>query len=152
MHIIHRWKALGAFFLCEQKFPPEQPVCYPTHCYTTWHTYFMDTVSYPRSSCRPVAWKKNNFKCLGCFMGKGLDRNRIPEGHSWQRWTISAFLSSTILNSTSAPISCFLSFVSEIMLKAPYWKYILQLRNLGSGKDSNGCLPNWENRTMMSLE
>lgn len=140
------------FFLCEQKFPPEQPVSHPTYCYTTWHTYFMDTVSYPRSSCRAVAWKKSNFKCLGFFTGEGLNRNRIREGHSWQRQTISTFLSSRILNSTSSPISCFLSFVSEIRLKAPYWKYILQLHNLGSGKDSVGCHPSWEKRTMMSLK
>lgn len=103
------------FFVWKEVFP--WTTCFspnhPTHCYTTWHTYFLDTMSYPRSSCRPVAWKKkkkSNFKCLACLTGEGLNRNRIPEGHSWQRQTISTFLSSTIFNSTSASGLMFLIF------------------------------------------
>lgn len=69
MHIIHRWKALGAFFVWTEVFP--WTTCFsPNPLLKTWHTYFMDTMSYPRSTCRPIAWKKVLSNAWDALLGK----------------------------------------------------------------------------------
>lgn len=91
MHIIHRWKALGAFFVWTEVFPwttcfSPNPLLYNmTHILYGYHVL-------PQKYLQANSLKKSAFKCLGCFTGEGLNRNRIPEGHSWQRQTISPFL------------------------------------------------------------
>lgn len=144
------------FFVWKEVFP--WTTCFspnhPTHCYTTWHTYFLDTMSYPRSSCRPVAWKKKK-KVISNAWHALLGKDWIETGFLRATVGKDKLLVHFFHPPSSTPllpqVSCFLSFVSEIMLKAPYWKYILQLHNLESGKNSNGCHPNWEDNDVTGI-